>query len=100
MFSFFGGAAENHPLFPVIQGGIYMNEKKMNEAGYWEEKSLKRAEMLKENDGLGEISGRQYRHDSIQMPEIMAETSAALQHLVKKSLKRADAMSENNGMYE
>ena len=45
-----------------------MNEKKMNEAGYWEEKSLKRAEMLKENDGLGVISGRQYRHDSIQMP--------------------------------
>ena len=77
-----------------------MNEKKMNEAGYLEEKSLKRAEMLKENDGLGEISGRQYRHDSIQMPEIMAESSAALQHLVKKSLKRADAMSENNGMYE
>lgn len=74
-----------------------MNEKKMNEAGYWEEKSLKRAEMLKENDGLGVISGRQYRHDSIQMPEIMAETSAALQHLVKKSLKRADAMSEIMG---
>ena len=56
--------------------------------------------MLKENDGLGEISGRQYRHDSIQMPEIMAETSAGLQYLVKKSLKRADAMSENNGLYE
>lgn len=69
----------------------------MNEAGYWEEKSLKRAEMLKENDGLGVISGRQYRHDSIQMPEIMAERSAALQHFVKKSLKRADAMSENMG---
>ena len=33
--------------------------------------------MLKENDGLGVISGRQYRHDSIQMPESMAETSAA-----------------------
>lgn len=77
-----------------------MNEEKMNEAGYWEEKSLKRAEMLKENDGLGVISGRQYRHDSIQIPEIMAERAAALQHLVKKSLKRADAMSENNGMYE
>ncbi len=47
-------------------------------------KSLKRAETLKENDGLGVISGRQYRHDSIQMPEMMAETSAGLQHLVKE----------------
>lgn len=83
-----------------MQGGKSMNEKNVNMSGYFEGKSLKRAKMLKENDGLGTVSGRQYRHASIQMPETMAEAPGALQHLVKKSLKRADAMSENCGMYE
>ena len=77
-----------------------MNEKNVNMSGYFEGKSLKRAKMLKENDGLGAVSGRQYRHASIPMPETMAEAPATLRHLVKKSLKRADAMSENCGMYE
>lgn len=77
-----------------------MNEKKISASGHLEGKSLKRAKMLKENDGLGAVSGRQYRHASIPIPETMAEAPATLRHLVKKSLKRADAMSENYGMYE
>ncbi len=77
-----------------------MNEKTVSTFGYFEGKSLKRAKMLKENDGLGTVSGRQYRHASIPMPEALAEAPGTLQHLVKKSIKRADAMSENFGLYE